>query len=137
MTDTTDARKKKIAELKEKLAKQVAAAPKDAKKGTDAVARKLRKHLKREQRHLARSVSLTLEERLKFTQKRLDQTGKLLTDMTKGMKKVQGDPYVHSLRKRTKSLNKRLKKINRTIEKQKKSAAPAPAAPAAPPPAAT
>ncbi|MBI2931069.1 MAG: hypothetical protein HYY16_05410 [Planctomycetes bacterium] len=123
MTDKQEALKKIIAEFKEKVSKQTAAS-KEPK--NDPELRELRKQLKRAQRRLAKITKYSLEESVKRTQKRSDIISKLLSDMTKGAKKVQADPYVHSLRKKSKSLNKRLKKLNRLIEKQKKAAPPAP-----------
>ena len=72
-----------------------------------------------------------LEDRQKRLQKQSDIIGKILSDLTKNMKKTAGSARVHSLRKKTKSLNKRIKKLGRLIEK-KKPAAAAPAAVAAP-----
>ena len=118
MVSNADALKKKIDELK----KQVATGS-DAAKG-----RTLRKELKRAQRRLALMTPLSLDNQLKRSQKILDLIGKELGELTKGAKKVVGNPYVHSLRKKTKSYNKRIKKINRLIEKKKKDAPAAPEA---------
>ncbi len=134
MTEKKVDLKKTIGELKEKLSKQIASNKEPRK---DMQARALRKQLKRAQRRDALQTKYTLEERQKQTQKRLDVIGKLVSDMTKGAKKTQGDPYVHSLRKKSKSLNKRLKKLGRLIEKDKKNHPAPAAAPATPPPAAT
>ena len=123
MVSNADALKKKIEDLK----KQVAAS-KDAP-NTDLKARGLRKELKRAQRRLATLTPLSLDNQLKRSQKVLELIGKELGEITKGAKKVVGNPYVHSLRKKTKSYNRRIKKINRLIEKKKKDA-PAEAKPA-------
>jgi cob(I)alamin adenosyltransferase len=115
MVSNADALKKKIDELKKQLATH-----KDAPKG-EPKSRALRKELKR-------------------SQKILDLIGKELGEITKGAKKTVGNPYVHSLRKKTKSYNKRIKKTNRLLAKKKKDAGPAAAeskpAESAPPPTA-
>src|SRR5262245_66280609 len=122
MVSNADALKKKIDELK----KQLAAHP-DAPKG-EPKSRALRKELKRAQRRFAVLTPLSLENQLKRSQKILDLIGKELSELTKGAKKVVGNPYVHSLRKKTKSYNKRIKKVNRLLEKRKKDAPAAPEA---------
>ena len=122
MVSNADALKKKIDELKKQLA-----AHKDAPKG-EPKSRALRKELKRAQRRLALLTPLSLDNQLKRSQKVLDLIGKTLGEITKGAKKTVGNPYVHSLRKKTKSYNKRIKKINRLIEKKKQDAPAAPAA---------
>jgi chromosome segregation ATPase len=119
MVSNADALKKKIDELKKQLAGQEEASKADPK------ARALRKELKRAQRRLATLTPLSLENQLKRSQKILDLIGKTLGELTKGAKKVVGNPYVHSLRKKTKSYNKRIKKTNRLLEKRKKDGAPA------------
>lgn len=116
MVSNADGLKKKIDELKKQLA-----AHKDSK-NTDLKARALRKELKRAQRRFAGLSPIPLDGQLKRNQKILDLIGKELGELTKGAKKVVGNPYVHSLRKKTKSYNKRIKKINRLIEKKKKDA---------------
>ena len=125
MADKKEELKKQIAELKEKISK-LRAAGKESKK--DPELRKLVKALKRVQRQHAELLKPSLEDDLKKTQKQMDIVGKMLSDMTKGAKKVMGDPYVHSLRKKTKSLNKRIKKVNRLIAKKAPKEAPAAAA---------
>ena len=119
MVSNADALKKKIEELKKQLAAHKEAAKADPK------ARALRKELKRAQRRYALLTPLSLENQLKRSQKILDLIGKELGEITKGAKKVVGNPYVHSLRKKTKSYNKRIKKANRLLEKAKKGQAPA------------
>ena len=119
MVSNADALKKKIEELKKKLA-----AHKEAPKG-EPKSRALRKELKRAQRRYALLTPLSLENQLKRSQKILDLIGKELGEITKGAKKVVGNPYVHSLRKKTKSYNKRVKKANRLLEKVKKGQPPA------------
>ena len=126
MVSNADALKKKIEELKKQLAGGTDSAKQDPKR------RVLRKELKRAQRRLAVLTPLSLESQLKRSQKILDLIGKDLGELTKGAKKVVGNPYVHSLRKKTKSYNKRIKKVNRLLEKQKKSAPAAPAPEAKP-----
>jgi len=125
MVSNADALKKKIEELKKQLSGH-----KDAPKG-EPKSRALRKELKRAQRRFASLTPLSLESQLKRSQKILELIGKSLSEMTQGAKKVVGNPYVHSLRKKTKSYNKRIKKVNRLLEKRKKDA-PAPAAEAKP-----
>src|SRR5688572_7830240 len=122
MVSNADALKKKIDELKQQLAAHKETAKNDPK------SRGLRKELKRAQRRYALLTPLSLESQLKRSQKILDLIGKELGEITKGAKKVVGNPYVHSLRKKTKSYNKRIKKVNRLLAKNKKDAAPAPAA---------
>jgi chromosome segregation ATPase len=133
MVSNADALKKKIDELKKQLAAHKESSNADMK------ARALRKELKRAQRRFASLTPLSLESQLKRSQKILDLIGKTLGEITKGAKKVVGNPYVHSLRKKTKSYNKRIKKVNRLLEKRKKdgaSTAPEPKpAEGAPPPA--
>jgi chromosome segregation ATPase len=124
MADKLEGLKKKIVAYKEQLTKLGS----DAKKALEA--RVVRKKLKRVQRRLRKSIPLSLDDKLKQATKFQETIGKLLSDLTKGKKKVDADPFVHSLRKKTKSLNKRVKALNRKIEKRK--AAEAPAAPAAP-----
>jgi chromosome segregation ATPase len=116
MVSNADALKKKIEDLKKQLASSKEASAADPK------ARALRKELKRAQRRLALLTPLSLDSQLKRSQKVLELIGKELGEITKGAKKVVGNPYVHSLRKKTKSYNKRIKKINRLIEKKKKDA---------------
>ena len=118
MVSNADALKKKIDELKKQLDGH-----KDAPKG-EPKSRALRKELKRSQRRLASLTPLSLEDQLKRSQKVLELIGKTLGEITKGAKKVVGNPYVHSLRKKTKSYNKRIKKVNRLLEKRKKDGAP-------------
>ena len=118
MVSNSDALKKKIDELKKQLAGKTEA-PK-----ADLNARALRKELRRAQRRLASLTPLSLEAQLKRSQKVLELIGKTLGEITKGAKKVVGNPYVHSLRKKTKSYNKRIKKVNRLLEKRKKDGAP-------------
>lgn len=128
MADAVEKLKKEITELKARLAEAVKAA-KDPKK--DALVRTLRKKVKRAQRRLRLAKPVTLQEKLTDYQKRLDTVGKLLSDLTKNAKKSAGDPWVHSLRKKTKSMNRRIKKVNRLIAKQPKPAEAAPSEAAA------
>ena len=124
MVSNADDLRKKIEELRKKLG-----ASKEAGKA-DPARRALRKELKRAQRRLAILTPLSLENQLKRSQKVLDLIGKTLGEITKGAKKTVGNPYVHSLRKKTKSYNKRIKKANRLLEKAKKGQAPTEAKPA-------
>lgn len=131
MADPKENLKKKIAELKGQLA-QHQAAGKDLKK--DPICRQLRKTLKRAQRRLALLTPLTFEQKVAQVAKFTEVINKRLGELTQGAKKVQGNPYVHSLRKKLKSLNKRKKKLDRIAKKQQQQAAPAspPAPPAEP-----
>jgi hypothetical protein len=134
MADPKEALKKKIADLKEKVAKEFAAG-KDSKK--DDAFRQMRKDLKRAQRRLALLSPLNHEQKAARVAKLTDLLAKRMSELTQGAKKVQANPYVRSLKKKTKSLNKAKKKLDRIAKKlAAKNAppkpAPAPAAPAAP-----
>lgn len=134
MPDQKEALKKKVADLKEKVAKEFAA-KKDSRK--DPAFRKLRKELKRAQRKLALLTPLTHDQKVARVAKLTDFLAKRLGELTQGAKKVQANPYVRSIKKKTKSLNKRKKKLDRIAKKvaaksAAKAAPPAPAAPAAP-----
>jgi hypothetical protein len=130
MPDQKEALKKKVADLKEKVAKEFAA-KKDSKK--DPAFRQLRKDLKRAQRKLALLSPLTHDQKVARVAKLTDFLAKRLGELTQGAKKVQANPYVRSIKKKTKSLNKRKKKLDRIAKKMAAKAAPAaPAAPVAP-----
>jgi hypothetical protein len=130
MPDQKEALKKKIADLKDKVAKEFAA-KKDSRK--DPAFRKLRKDLKRAQRKLALLTPLTHDQKVARVAKLTDFLTKRLSELTQGAKKVQANPYVRSIKKKNKSLNKRKKKLDRIAKKQAAKAAPAaPAAAAAP-----
>src|SRR6185503_7348143 len=133
MADPKEALKKKIADLKEKVAKEHAAG-KDSKK--DPALRSLRKQLKRAQRRLSLLTPLNHEQKVTRVSKLTDLLAKRLAEITQGAKKVQANPYVRSLKKKTKSLNKRKKKLDRIAKKLAAKNAPPKAAPAAPPAAA-
>ncbi len=130
MADLKEALKKKIADLKDQIAKATAA----GKNLKDAAGKKLRKELKRAQRRLALMTPLNLEQKQSRVAKLTDLLAKRLGELTQGAKKVQANPYVRSLKKKTKSLNKRKKKLDRVAKKMAAKAAPAApaAAPAAP-----
>ena len=134
MADQKEALKKKVADLKEKVAKEFAA-KKDSKK--DPAFRQLRKDLKRAQRRLALLTPLNHEQKVTRVSKLTDLLSKRLSELTQGAKKVQANPYVRSIKKKTKSLNKRKKKLDRIAKKiaarAAAKAAPAPAAVAAAP----
>ena len=132
MADPKEALKKKISDLKEQVAKQ-SAAGKDSKQ--DPALRTLRKQLKRAQRKLALLTPLNHEQKVARVAKLTDFLAKRLGELTQGAKKVQANPYVRSLKKKTKSLNKRKKKLDRIAKKLAAKNAP-PKAPAAAPPAA-
>ena len=134
MADPKEALKKKIADLKEKVAKEFAAG-KDSKK--DPALRKMRKELKRAQRRLALLTPLNHDQKVARVAKFTELLSKRMGELTQGAKKVQANPYVRSLKKKTKSLNKAKKKLDRIAKKlaaknAPPKAAPAPAAPAAP-----
>ena len=135
MADPKEALKKKIADLKDQLAKQKAAG-KDLKK--DAACRQMRKTLKRAQRRLSLLTPLTFEQKSARVGKITDLINKRMGELTQGAKKVQANPYVRSLRKKLKSLNKAKKKLDRIAKKAEasKAAAPPPAPVAAAPAAA-
>jgi hypothetical protein len=134
MPDQKEALKKKVADLKEKVAKEFAA-KKDSKK--DPAFRQLRKELKRAQRRLSLLSPLTQEQKVNRVAKLTDMLAKRLSELTQGAKKVQANPYVRSIKKKTKSLTKRKKKLDRIAKKLAAKAAPAKApAPAAAAPAA-
>src|SRR2546426_226928 len=79
--------------------------------------RQLRKSLKRAQRRLALLTPLNHEQKVARVTKLTDLLAKRLSDLTQGAKKVQANPYVRSLKKKTKSLNKRKKKLDRIAKK--------------------
>jgi hypothetical protein len=133
MADPKEALKKKIADLKDQVAKQFAAG-KDSKK--DPAFRKLRKDLKRAQRKLALVTPLNHDQKVARVTKLTDLLAKRLSELTQGAKKVQANPYVRSIKKKTKSLNKRKKKLDRLAKKIAAKAAPPPAAAPAAAPAA-
>jgi hypothetical protein len=134
MPDQKEALKKKVADLKEQVAKEFAA-KKDSKK--DPAFRKLRKDLKRAQRKLALVSPLNHEQKVTRVGKLTDMLAKRLSELTQGAKKVQANPYVRSIKKKNKSLTKRKKKLDRIAKKLAAKAAPAKApAPAAAAPAA-
>ena len=132
MADPKEALKKRIADLKEKVVKEHAAG-KDSKK--DPALRSLRKQLKRAQRRLSLLTPLNHEQKVARVSKLTDLLAKRLSELTQGAKKVQANPYVRSLKKKTKSLNKAKKKLDRVAKKiaAKNAAKAAPAAPAAAP----
>jgi len=132
MADAKEALKKKIADLKAQVAKEHAAG-KDSKK--DPALRAIRKQLKRAQRRLSLLTPLNHEQKVNRVGKLTDLLAKRLGELTQGAKKVQANPYVRSLKKKTKSLNKRKKKLDRIAKKLAAKNAPkaAPAAPAAAP----
>ena len=129
MADPKDALKKKIEGLKAQIAQEKAAGKTSNK---DANVRQLQKTLRRSQRKLALLSPLTFEQKVARVAKLTDMVSKRMSELTQGAKKVQANPYVHSLRKKTKSLNKRKKKLDRIAKKMAAAAKPA----AAPPPAA-
>jgi hypothetical protein len=129
MADPKEALKKKVADLKEKVAKEFAAG-KDSKK--DSAFRQMRKDLKRAQRRLALLTPLTHEQKVARNTKLTDLLTKRMSELTQGAKKVQANPYVRSLKKKSKSLNKAKKKLDRIAKKLAAKNAPPKAAPAAP-----
>ena len=115
---------KKIDGLKKQIAEQKAAG-KDSRK--EPALRSMLKNLKRAQRKLRLQTPVTMEKRLERVGKLSDMLSKRLGELTQGQKKVQANPYVRSIKKKSKSLNKLKKGLER---RQKKAAASAP--PAAP-----
>lgn len=132
MADPKEALTKKIADLKDQVAKAKAAG-KDSRK--DRAFRKLRKELKRAQRRLALLTPVNHEQKVARVAKLTDLLAKRMAELTQGAKKVQANPYVRSLKKKTKSLNKRKKKLDRIAKKLAAKNAPPKAPPAAPAPA--
>jgi cell division septum initiation protein DivIVA len=136
MADPKEALKKKIEDLKAQLAKEKAAGKTSNK---DLGVRKLHKNLRRCQRKLSLLSPLSYEQKVARVSKLTDLVAKRMSELTQGAKKVQANPYVHSLRKKTKSLTKRKKKLDRIGKKMAAAAkpaaapAPAPTAPAAEP----
>jgi glutamyl-tRNA reductase len=128
MDDPKEALKKKIVDLKAQLAGQKTAG-KDLRKDLDI--RRIRKALKRAQRRLALLSPLTFDQKVVRVAKMSDLIAKSLSELTQGAKKVQANPYVRSLRKKTKSLNKAKKKLDRIAKKLAARAKPAPVTPAA------
>lgn len=129
MADPKEALKKKVADLKEQVAKEHAAG-KDPRK--DLSIRKLRKELKRAQRRLALLTPLNHEQKVARVAKLTDLLSKRMSELTQGAKKVQANPYVRSIKKKNKSLNKRKKRLDRIGKKLAAKNAPPKAAPAAP-----
>ncbi len=116
--------KEKNAPLVEEAKRRIASLREEIHKVLASSDRAKRTRLKRVQRRLRKMRVVPFEELQKRTQQRADQIGKALSDMTKGMKKVQANAYVHSYRKKVKSLNKKVKKFAR-IQKKKEAQAPA------------
>lgn len=116
---------KKIEQIKGQLAKEKESG-KDLKK--DPTCRQLRKTLKRVQRRLSGLATYTLEQQVERVDRFTELINARLSDLTQGAKKTEGNPYVHSLRKRIKSLTKRRKGLDRKIKKQAAKASSAPAA---------
>jgi hypothetical protein len=81
--------------------------------------RAYRRLLKRTQRKLARTRTLTLEEELARTDKLLEMNAKG-QDVQKQKGKTPIHPRYHSLSKKAKSLNKKVRKLKRRQEKIKK-----------------
>ena len=133
MADPKEALQKKITDLKAQVAKEHAAG-KDSRK--DPAFRALRKQLKRAQRRLALLTPLNHDQKVARVAKLTDFLAKRLGELTQGAKKVQANPYVRSLKKKTKSLTKAKKKLDRIAKKLAAKNAPPKAAPAAPPAAA-
>src|SRR3954463_10966739 len=98
MPDQKEALKKKVADLKEKVAKEFAA-KKDSKK--DPAFRKLRKDLKRAQRKLALLTPLNHEQKVNRVTKLTDMLTKRLSELTLDSKEVQGNPHARSIKRHT------------------------------------
>jgi hypothetical protein len=121
---------KKIASLLKQIA-DLKAGGKDLKK--DPTARQVRKTLKRAQRRLRLLSPLSNQQRLDRVGKLSDMLSKRLGELTQGQKKVQANPYVRSIKKKTKSLNKLKKRLERQAKKAAAKAPPAAPADAAKP----
>ena len=124
MPDQKEELKKKIEGLRKQLADQKAAG-KDPRK--DPTMRQLRKTLKRAQRRLRLLTPVTIQQRQDRVAKLTELLGKRLGELTQGQKKVQANPYVRSIKKKTKSLNKLKKRLDRQAKKAAEKAPPAPA----------
>ena len=129
MPDLKEDLKKKIESISKQITEQKAAG-KDLKK--DATCRQLRKSLKRAQRKLHLLTPLTGQPLMDRVGKLADALSKRLGELTQGQKKVQANPYVRSIRKKTKSINKLKKRLERRAKKAAAKAPPAAAAPAKP-----
>ena len=125
MPDPKEDLKKKIASLLKQVA-DLKTAGKDLK--NDPTARQARKTLKRAQRRLRLLTPVSIEARLDRVGKLTEMLSKRLGELTQGQKKVQANPYVRSIKKKTKSLNKLKKRMERRQKKVAANAAPAPAA---------
>jgi hypothetical protein len=124
MADPKEKLKKTIGDLKAQLAKEKAAG-KDLKK--DSACRQLRKTLKRAQRKLKALSPLGFDEKVALVGKLTELLNKRMGELVPtGAKKLEGNPYIHSLRKKLKSLNKRKKKLDRIAKKKAAKAASAP-----------
>ncbi len=130
MAEPKETLRKKISDLQGQLEKNLAAG-KDLKK--DPACRQLRRTLKHAQRRLALLTPLSFEQQVARVGTLTDMINKRMGELTQGAKKLQANPYVHSLRKKLKSLNKKKKKLDRVAKKKAAKAAPPAPPPAAPP----
>jgi hypothetical protein len=122
MADQKEKLKKQIEELKGKLAKSDG-----AKK--EGEARTLRKSIKRAQRKLRLLTPLTIEEKSARTEQLTELVAKQMEQVGQNSKRIEGNPYLKSLRKKTKALNKLKKRLDRFAKKAAaKAAAKAPPA---------
>lgn len=108
--------KKTVELLKAKIAKREKASKEPDK---DAALRGLRHGLKRAQRRIVELKPLTMDERLKKTEKLMEMVNKR-ADVLKKQGKKTIDPYVHSVNKSIKSLNKKLRRFKRIQERIKR-----------------
>ena len=117
---------KTIEELKGKLAKA-----KGGKK-TPGDARVIRKSLKRAQRRLSILSPLSIEKQSERCDQLQEMVNKRMEKLGQSSQKIEGNPYLHSLRKKTKALNKLKKRLERATKRAAAKAAPPPekAAPA-------
>lgn len=81
--------------------------------------RALRKQLKRTQRKYRKLLPMSVEEKIKLHQYLLDNVNRQLSDLQKEGRKAQGDPWIHSLRKKIKTHNKILKRLTKIQEASK------------------
>jgi D-aminopeptidase len=111
-----DKLKKTVEILKAKIAKREKAG-KDLDK--DDVLRSLRHGLRRALRRMIELKPLTLEEKVKKTEKLMEMVNKR-ADVLKKQGKKAINPFVHSVNKSIKSLTKKLRKFKRIQERAKR-----------------
>lgn len=108
--------KKTVEILKAKIAKREKASKEPDQ---DAVLRSLRHGLRRAQRRLVELTPMTMEDKMKRTEKLMEMVNKR-ADVLKKQGKKAIDPFVHSVNKSIKSLNKKLRRFKRIQERVKR-----------------